>query len=121
MVKEKATSMGDIEALKEGIVAVLVSPSFLLLNTEDIEPSEDEEILKKVIRLPVATWRYREDVEREPTGKHIGPMAEDFNATFGLSGEKKIAVVDAVGVNLAATKALAKKVDRIEANFGLAA
>lgn len=36
LVHSKADELGDIEALKEGIVAVLTSPPFLLLNTDDV-------------------------------------------------------------------------------------
>ncbi|MDF1741656.1 MAG: DUF1588 domain-containing protein [Verrucomicrobiales bacterium] len=39
MVKEEAKTMGDIVALKEGIVAVLVSPAFLMANLEANEPA----------------------------------------------------------------------------------
>ena len=34
MVKSQSSKLGDIEALKEGIIALLVSPEFLLLNGE---------------------------------------------------------------------------------------
>lgn len=37
MVRDKADSMGDVGALKEGIVAILVSPSFLLLHTDGLD------------------------------------------------------------------------------------
>jgi hypothetical protein len=40
LVQSKAKTMNDIEALKEGIVAVLTSPAFLLLNMEDLTPQE---------------------------------------------------------------------------------
>ena len=40
LVQSKAPKLGDIEALKEGIVAILVSPAFLLHNTDDLTPSE---------------------------------------------------------------------------------
>ena len=38
LVQAKAAKIGDVEALKEGLVAVLVSPAFLLLNTDDLTP-----------------------------------------------------------------------------------
>lgn len=40
LVQSKAKTMNEIEALKEGIVAVLTSPAFLLLNVEDLTPQE---------------------------------------------------------------------------------
>ncbi|MFL2943455.1 MAG: DUF1588 domain-containing protein [Limisphaerales bacterium] len=40
LVQAKAAKLGDVEALKEGLVAVLVSPAFLLLNTDDLTPAD---------------------------------------------------------------------------------
>lgn len=40
LVQSKAGEMGDLEAIKEGIVAILASPSFVLLNLGDSEPSD---------------------------------------------------------------------------------
>lgn len=40
LVQSKADKLGDIEALKEGIVAILASPPFLLLNREDVTPAD---------------------------------------------------------------------------------
>ena len=40
LVRSKAGGMSDLDAIKEGIVAILASPSFLLLNLGDSEPSE---------------------------------------------------------------------------------
>lgn len=38
LVRSQSKSLGEIGALKEGIVAVLVSPSFLMINPEDSTP-----------------------------------------------------------------------------------
>lgn len=35
LVQTRATQLGDVEAIKEGIVAILVTPSFLLINPEE--------------------------------------------------------------------------------------
>lgn len=40
LVQSNAKELGDIEALKEGIVAILVSPSFLIINPEDGEAAD---------------------------------------------------------------------------------
>lgn len=40
LVRSRSQTVGDIEALKEGIVAVLVSPSFLLINPESGESAD---------------------------------------------------------------------------------
>ncbi|MDG2253391.1 MAG: DUF1592 domain-containing protein [Opitutaceae bacterium] len=39
LVQSNAATLGDIEAFKEGIVAILVSPSFLIINPENGEPA----------------------------------------------------------------------------------
>ena len=61
------------------------------------------EVLNKITQIPITEWQYKGSEER-----HIGPMAQDFYAAFGLGlGETTIATVDADGVALAAIKALA--------------
>ena len=40
LVQDRSNELGDIEALKEGIVSILVSPQFLLLNRNDLTPEE---------------------------------------------------------------------------------
>lgn len=40
MVEQRADTMSDVEALKEGIIAVLASPAFLLVNTPDLAPDQ---------------------------------------------------------------------------------
>ena len=66
-----------------------------------IDPAD---VLARVVDLPITTWSYRESTE----GRHMGPMAEDFHAAFGLANDdKSIATVDADGVALAAIQGLA--------------
>jgi hypothetical protein len=69
---------------------------------------DPQEVLEKVVALPVQTWTYT----RDPGHRHLGPVAQDFHAAFGLNGEddKHIATVDADGVALAAIKGLNEKV-----------
>ncbi len=68
------------------------------------------EVLAKVAALPVTEWKYKTDRQGE---QHIGPMAQDFQAAFGLNGadDKHISVVDEGGVALAAIQGLNQKVD----------
>ena len=40
LVRSKASEMSDLDAIKEGIVAILASPSFLLLNLGDSVPAD---------------------------------------------------------------------------------
>jgi hypothetical protein len=60
-----------------------------------------------VAALPITQWRFKTE---ESDVKHVGPMAQDFHAAFGLGAqETAIATVDADGVALAAIQALNRK------------
>jgi hypothetical protein len=71
---------------------------------KNIEPADPAAILDKVSRLPISIWTYRS----EPTDvRHLGPMAQDFRASFGLGDDDRTYfAVDAQGVALAAIQAL---------------
>jgi len=71
---------------------------------ENIEPVDGTEILRKVVTLPLAEWNYKAQDESE---RHLGPMAQDFHATFGLGPDDvHIADIDLGGVALAAIQGL---------------
>ena len=64
-------------------------------------------VLEKVAGLPISEWSYRAD---NPSVRHIGPMAEDFHAAFGLGKtDKGITSVDTSGIALAAIQGLNQK------------
>jgi len=65
-------------------------------------------MLSKVVALPITSWTYKSSDE----GTHVGPIAEDFKAAFGLAGDgKSISTVDADGVALAAIQGLNQKLE----------
>ena len=67
---------------------------------------DTQDVLTKLDNLPVSTWNYN----AEEGVQHMGPMAQDFFAAFGLGyGDTSIAGVDADGVALAAAKALSDR------------
>jgi len=67
------------------------------------------EVLDKLAALPIQTWHYTNETAEI---RHLGPMAQDFRAAFGLgSGDKSIPTVDADGVALAAIQGLNQKVE----------
>jgi hypothetical protein len=71
-------------------------------NFEEIETSE---ILDRVSDLHISAWTYN-DPERG--GRHIGPMAGEFNRLFGVGeSDDFINAVDSYGVALAAIQGLA--------------
>jgi type VI secretion system secreted protein VgrG len=66
-------------------------------------------VLDKVAALPIQQWRFQAESEDV---KHVGPMAQDFQAAFGLGAiPTAIATVDADGVALAAIQGLNSKVE----------
>ena len=76
---------------------------------DNAEPVDARVVLDKVAALPIATWNYK---AQEPSIRHIGPMAQDFAAAFGVGeSDKTISTVDADGVALAAIQGLNKKVE----------
>lgn len=75
-------------------------------------PLTGQQILERVARLPVSFWTY----EFEPGVRHLGPMAQDFAAAFGLGRTNRmIEPLDGIGVSLAAIKALQRRVVQLEA------
>ena len=76
---------------------------------ENVVPVDPEAVLRGVASLPISTWQYISD-EGEIT--HLGPMAQDFHAAFGLGlNETTISAVDADGVALASVQALLARSD----------
>ncbi len=74
----------------------------------EFRPIDHEQVLQGVVQLPISTWRYRGD---RPDVRHLGPMAQDFRATFGLwDTDTKIFALDASGVALAAIQGLYARV-----------
>ena len=77
------------------------------------EPVDGYEILEKLAALPISTWNYTSD---PPSVRHLGPMAQDFMAAFGLGDDDKVIHhVDANGVMMVAIQALYRKVADLEA------
>lgn len=72
-------------------------------NFTEVSP---QEVLEKVAAMPISRWKFKQD----PNAEHVGPMAQDFHAAFGLgTDDKHIATVDADGVALAAIQGLNQK------------
>lgn len=62
------------------------------------------QVLERLAGLPIATWNYRTQAAGV---RHMGPMAQDFFAAFGLGeNERTISGVDADGVLMAAVQGL---------------
>jgi hypothetical protein len=75
------------------------------------EPVDGLETLERLVALPIQTWSYN---EHQPVARHMGPMAQDFAAAFGLGDDdKRINPLDANGVALAAIQALYEEVQAL--------
>ncbi len=71
---------------------------------ENIAPVDPQAILQNVADMPIATWNY---ISQEDEIRHIGPMAQDFHAAFGVGeDDTHITTIDADGVALAAIQGL---------------
>jgi len=67
-------------------------------------PVHPRAVLEKVAALPISTWNY---IAQDPSIRHMGPMAQDLYAAFGLGeDDKHIGTIDADGVALAAIQGL---------------
>ena len=70
----------------------------------NVEPVAGREILKQLAAVPITAWNY---TSQAPDIRHIGPMAQDFYAAFGVGEDPQhISTVDADGVALAAIQGL---------------
>jgi len=76
---------------------------------ENFAPVDREAVLARVASLPISRWNFKQD----SATLHIGPVAQDFHAAFGLNGvdDQHIATVDEEGVALAAIQGLNQKVE----------
>ncbi len=96
----------------------------------DFRAIDPAEVLARVVALPITTWRYKKDT---PEIRHLGPMAQDFSAAFGLGDtDRMIFPLDATGVSMAAIQglhtrlvaaeeenaALRRHLERLEARLG---
>jgi trimeric autotransporter adhesin len=82
---------------------------------ENVVPVNGREVLAQLAALPLATWNY---LSEDAAVRHMGPMAQDFYAAFGLGDSgQHISTIDADGVALAAIQGLYEIVQAQEAEI----
>ncbi len=82
---------------------------------ENVRAVDTREVLERLSRIPVSSWNYK---TQEDGIRHLGPMAQDFHAAFGLgAGEATIDTIDADGVALAAIQGLNDKLAERDAGL----
>ncbi len=75
---------------------------------EHFSDVDSVEILDKLAAMPIQHWNYK---NQDESVRHIGPVAQDFHAAFGLNGEYNggISTQDFDGVALAAIQGVNKR------------
>jgi len=84
------------------------SSSWSYMSTRNMKTNlsfvEGKQVLQKLFNVPILAWNYR---DQTPSIQHMGPLAEDFFAAFGLGEDEKfINAVDVDGVALVAIQGL---------------
>ena len=93
------------------IGGLLTEASSVLLK-EHFVAIDGQEVLDRLARLPITTWNYKTDA---PSIRHMGPMAQDFYAAFGLGADDRhLAPLDVNGVALAGVQVLSQQVQALE-------
>lgn len=108
----------DGDMLVHGTIAQLSSRSA----KEHFVPVDGAGVLARLAALPISTWNY---IGADDADRHLGPVAEDFHAAFGLgASDHFVAPTDVAGVALASVKALQdevrerdERIDRLEARL----
>jgi trimeric autotransporter adhesin len=68
-------------------------------------------LLEVLDGLPITEWSYK----AEPGVRHIGPVAQDFHALFGVGADDRtITTLDPAGIALAAIQALHRTTQALE-------
>jgi hypothetical protein len=71
---------------------------------ENFAPVDARQTLKKLACVPISTWNYK---GADSNVRHIGPMAQDLYAAFGLGdSDKSITSIDADGISFSAIQGL---------------
>jgi hypothetical protein len=95
------TPTADQMTCPDGCAPLCVSDRNLKSAITAVDPAA---VLESVAQMPIATWSYTSD---PASVRHMGPMAQDFHAAFGLgSTDRAYDPVDAHGVAFAAIQAL---------------
>jgi Chaperone of endosialidase len=115
------SAAGGIAGLAGGIGSLLSAPLFASSREykEDIEPVDGDTALETVRKLPIAEWQYKPQASQQLSlygkapdmGRHIGPMAEDWQQVTGLGDGSSIDLRDLVGYLAAGLSELADRVD----------
>ncbi|QCP84323.1 tail fiber domain-containing protein [Cereibacter sphaeroides] len=93
----------------------MLGGAWLMSSSEEVKENKRpvHGVLDAVKELRVEKWQYKPG--EGDGGEHIGPYAEEFTAKTGLGNGKEISIIDALGINMGATKELAGQVEELAA------
>ena len=82
-----------------------------------VKPVNEQAALNGIKKTNVKSWQYDPNkIQGEDSKTHVGAMAQDLQKNLGnnVSNGKMVDLISAVGMNMAATKHLAKQVDKLK-------
>jgi hypothetical protein len=108
-------SAANAASTNQGIATTALALAPLLFSSRYLKKFvaevNEESVLERLKQLAINFWTYKDD-----DTEHIGPYAEDFKEAFDLDGDgTTIHLGDAMGILMAAVKALNAKVEAINA------
>ncbi len=70
----------------------------------DFQDVDVDDTLRRVVAMPITTWEYKAEAS---AARHMGPMAQDLYASFGLGDDDKhVTSIDEDGIAMAAIQGL---------------
>lgn len=93
---------GLASGIGAGLGALMLSGRQYKDDIQDIDPNK---VMDGFRKMSVKKWRYKPEVGMG-TDSHVGPIAQDFNASFGIETPRNdaISMIDAIGVTMAGIK-----------------
>src|SRR5207245_2609730 len=83
---------------------------------KNFQPVDSKVVLEKLAAIPVQNWNYKWEADTDTP--HLGPMAQDFKATFYPGrDDKSISTLEFDGVELAAIQGLNQKLNEKDAEI----
>ena len=70
---------------------------------ENRDAVDQRQVLDSLLEIPIETWNY---IAEPDAIRHMGPMAQDFFAAYGLGEDDRLNAIDVQGVALASIQAL---------------
>lgn len=118
-LQQQAQSNSSMSALGSGLGSV--AGMAMMFSDENMKTGKRKVkgARKAIDGMRVEKWKYKPgtpatDAEYGDGPEHVGTYAQDFQRETGLGDGKTINVIDAIGVNMAATKELSREVKSLQ-------